>query len=225
MNKEKKLAYFDYLKKFVTLERQKKIESVLALRTRHITVALEDVSNSQNVAAIMRTCEAMGLQEMHVMELEHQVEIKPNVARGAIQWMEVYKYQKNKESGETPAAACVQALRQKGYTIIATSSHVTQTVSDLSVDKKYAFLFGTEHSGLSDEAFSLADQSITIPQYGFVESYNVAVAAALSLYDSVTRLRASDVAWHLSEDDLFDVHIAWLERSVDRPEILRKMFL
>lgn len=223
MDTQKKLAYLDYLQKFVTKERQKKIKEVLKLRTKHITIVLEDVCNSQNVAAIMRTAEAMGLQQMYAIELGSELDVKSNVARGAIQWMELHRYQK--KDFDSPVASCIKALRDQEYVIIATSPHATKKIEDLSIDKKYAFLFGTENTGLSEQAFACADESITLPQYGFVESYNVAVAAALCLYQSVGRLRSSNAAWQLQPDDLLDVEISWLERSLDRPEIIKNNFL
>ena len=223
MNIEKKKAYLHYLKNFVTKERQEKIKSVLALRTRHVTVALEDVCHSQNVAAIMRTCEAMGLQDMYAIEVDKTIDIKTNVARGSIQWMNLYRY--HKEKYEDPLLTCIQDLKQKGYTVVATSPHASKKLSDLPIDKKIAFVFGTENFGLSDQALQAADEQIALPQYGFVESFNVAVAAALCVYDVVTRLRASQISWHMSPEELFEAEIAWMEHSIERSHILKTVFL
>lgn len=223
MNKEKKLAYLHYLKKFVTKERQEKIKEVLGLRTRRVTIALEDVSQSQNVAAIMRTAEAMGLQDAYSIEKETVIDIKTNIARGAIQWMTLQRYQV--KNYVNPTLACIQDLQKQGYCVVATSPHVTQKVSDLSVDKKIAFVFGTEISGLSDEALAAADERISIPQYGFVESFNVAVSAALCLYDVTSRLRDSDIPWQLTPEEQFDLELEWMEHSVERSELMKSAFL
>lgn len=223
MNKEKKLAYLHYLKKFVTKERQEKIKEVLELRTRWITIALEDVSQSQNVAAIMRTAEAMGLQDAYSIERETVIDIKTNIARGAIQWMTLQRYQVKNYTN--PTVACIQDLQKQGYCVVATSPHATLQVSDLPIDKKIAFVFGTEISGLSDEALAAADERISIPQYGFVESFNVAASAALCLYDTTTRLRASNIFWGLSDQEKFDLELSWMEQSVERPELMKSAFL
>lgn len=223
MNTQKKLAYRTYLAQFVTKERQKKIKEVLALRTRHITVALEDVCNSQNVAAIMRTCEAMGLQEMYAIEMEKSaIDVKTNVARGAIQWMQLSRFRM--KDYENPSLACIKKLKEEGYKVIATSPHATTMLSELPIDHKIAFLFGTENDGLTEAALQAADDCIALPQYGFVESLNVAVSAALCLYDAVGRLRASSTPWGLSEQEAFDLEIAWMERSLDRPVLMRELF-
>jgi tRNA (guanosine-2'-O-)-methyltransferase len=223
MNTEKKLAYLYYLKKFVTKERQEKIKEILELRTRWITIALEDVSQSQNVAAIMRTAEAMGLQDAYSIERETVIDIKTNIARGAIQWMTLQRYQIKNYAN--PTLACIEDLQKQGYRVVATSPHATQQVSDLSIDKKLAFVFGTEISGLSDEALAACDERISIPQYGFVESFNVAVSAALCLYDTTTRLRASEISWNLSDKEKFDLELEWMEHSVERPELMKSAFL
>ncbi len=223
MNTKKKLAYLHYLKKFVTKERQEKIKEVLALRTCHITIALEDVAQSQNVAAIMRTCEAMGLQDLYAIEQDKALDIKTNVARGAVQWMNLHRYQAH--SYEDPTLACIKDLQAKGYLVAATSPHATKMLSELPIDKKVAFVFGTENIGLSDKALEAADERISLPMYGFVESLNVSVCAALCLYDVVTRLRASDIPWQLTAEETLATEIAWMEHSTDRPEILKNVFL
>lgn len=223
MNNEKKLAYLHYLKKFVTKERQERIKEILSLRTRHVTIALEEVSQSQNVAAIMRTCEAMGLQDAYSIERDTAIDIKVNVARGAMQWMTLHRYKIKDHTN--PTLACIQRLQKEGYLVVATSPHATKKVSDLPIDKKIAFVFGTEISGLSDLALAAADERISIPQYGFVESFNVAVSAALCLYDVTTRLRTSTVLWQLTEQEKFDLELEWMEQSVERPELMKAAFL
>ncbi len=223
MNNEKKLAYLHYLKKFVTKERQEKIKEILVLRTRHVTIALEEVSQSQNVAAIMRTCEAMGLRDAYSIERDSAIDIKTNIARGAIQWMTLHRYQMKNYAN--PTLVCIQNLQKKGYLVVATSPHATKKLSDIPVERKIAFVFGTEISGLSDKALAAADERISIPQYGFVESFNVAVSAAICLYDVTTRLRASDIPWQLSEQEKFDLELEWMEQSVERPELMKAAFL
>lgn len=223
MNTEKKQAYLHYLKKFVTKERQEKIKEVLALRTRHVAVALEDVCHSQNVAAIMRTCEAMGLQDMYAIELDKTIDIKTNVARGSIQWMNLHRYQPHRY--ESPISSCIQDLKKAGYTVVATSPHAKKTLSELPIDKKLVFMFGTENTGLSKQALEAADESIRLPQYGFVESFNVAVSAALCVYDVVTRLRASDIQWCMTPEELFEAEITWMEQSLERPQLMKAAFL
>ena len=223
MNKEKKLAYLHYLKKFVTKERQERIKEILLLRTRHVTIALEEVSQSQNVAAIMRTCEAMGLQDAYSIERDTAIDIKVNVARGAMQWMTLHRFQL--KNYPNPTLACIQKLQKEGYVVVATSPHATKKLSDIPVDKKIAFVFGTEISGLSDVALAAADERISIPQYGFVESFNVAVSAALCLYDVTSRLRASDIPWGLTSEEKFELELEWMEQSVERPELMKAAFL
>jgi len=223
MNIEKKAAYLHYLKNFVTKERQEKIKQILASRTRYVTVALEDVSHSQNIAAIMRTCEAMGLQDLYAIELESTIDIKTKVARGSVQWMDLFRYKARQHAN--PTLACMAELRAKGYTVVATSPHATKSISEIGLDKKLAFVFGTEITGLSDEALAAADERVTIAQYGFVESLNVSVSAALCVYEVMKKLRSSCLPWRLTPEEIFDLEVQWMEKSVERPELMRACFL
>jgi tRNA (guanosine-2'-O-)-methyltransferase len=222
LDKKKKLLA--YLYSFLTEDRQKKIKKNLLDRTRYITVILEDMYQSHNVAAVMRSCDALGVQDVHCIEHENTLEIKRNIAMGASKWLTVSKYRA--QSGDTKSAtlACIQTLKAQGYTIVATSPHGKQTLNQLPLDSKIALMFGTEDEGLTKEALDAADQLITIPMYGFVESFNVSVSVALCLYDSTMRLRSSDYDWKLSEEETAELELIWLKAAVERGDILEREF-
>ncbi len=212
-----------YLYTFLTEDRQKKIKKNLLDRTRYITVLLEDMHQSHNVAAVMRSCDGLGVQDIHCVEHENTLEIKKNIAMGASKWLTVHRY-KSAEPGKSATLSCIEKLKKSGYTIVATSPHGKKTLSQLPLNSKIALMFGTEDEGLSKDALDAADELMTIPMYGFVESFNVSVSVALCLYDLTSRLRVLDVDWKLSAEEQAALELIWLKAAVDRGDILEREF-
>ncbi len=222
MNKQKKLI--EYFSKHLTDSRKAVIESLLKERTRYITVVLEDIHQSLNASAIVRSCDGFGVQNLHVIEEKNSfIEIKRNIAMGTSKWLNFNYY--NKKTMQNPTQECIQNLKSQGYTIVATSPHATDTLETLSLDRKVALLFGTEDEGLTKEAFSLADKTIKIPMYGFAESFNVSVSAALCLYALTTRMRALPIEWQLTAEEEEVLKLEWYKNSVPNPEFHERRFL
>ncbi|RME19853.1 MAG: TrmH family RNA methyltransferase [Bacteroidetes bacterium] len=219
MNIEKQI---DYLKNFITEKRFKRFQEVLQERTRYITIVLEDVFQGHNASAVLRSCDCFGLQDVHV--IENRNEFKPNeeVSMGAAQWLTIHRY-KEKEKNNTER--CYQWLKQKGYKIIATSPHYQSvSIKELQLDKPLAIVFGAEKEGLSDYALKKADVHVYIPMYGFTESFNISVSAALCMYELTARLRSSDIDYHLSNDEKNRLLLEWLKESIkDADKILERM--
>jgi tRNA (guanosine-2'-O-)-methyltransferase len=138
----------DYLSRFVTAERQTKIERILNQRTRHLTVMVEDFHLSQNASAVLRTSEGLGIQDIHIVENENSFKLNRDVTRGSNKWLTLYQY--NVE-GHNNTADCFETLRQRGYKLAATCPHEGAFApEDLPLDKPVALLMGSEHEGLSD---------------------------------------------------------------------------
>lgn len=211
-----------YLATYVTHERLEKIKALVPQRTRHVAVVLEDMYQSHNAAATMRTCDALGVQDVHCIMQNNNFEIKKNIALGALKWLSVSYYRK--ETDPNPTATCLRTLKEQGYKIVATSPHAVTSLSELPVTDKIALLFGTEDQGLSEEALSYADHLIQIPMHGFVESFNVSVSVGVCLYDVMTRLRNSKVAWQLSPSEQEELITDWLRASIDQAAIVERQF-
>ena len=164
-----------FLQEFITENRLATFEKVLDNRTRYITVSLEDIYQSQNASAVLRTSDCFGIQDIHVIENKNKYNINPDVALGSSQWLNITKY--NQEENNTLQA--IQKLKEKGYRIVATTPHT----DDVDLDSfdltkgKIALFFGTELKGLSDLMIENADEYLKIPMYGFTESYNISVSA------------------------------------------------
>jgi tRNA (guanosine-2'-O-)-methyltransferase len=144
----------EYLKSFVTEKRWDRFYSIVQQRTRYITIVLEDVFQGHNSAAVLRSCDCFGIQDVHF--IENRNEFKPNeeVSMGASQWLSIYRY---KEKDINNTEICYQTLRQKGYRIVATSPHAQSvSIQELSIDKPLALVFGAEKEGLSEYALNNA---------------------------------------------------------------------
>ena len=187
-----------YLGQFLTDERKAKIESVLAFRTRYVTVALEDIHTSQNAGAVLRNCDNLGIQDVHIIEQTTSFKVNLNVTRGCQKWLTTHRYAK--QHGNT--CNCIETLKNRGYRIVATTPHkAALNLSDLAVDRPIALLFGNELEGLSETALTQADTLLKIPTYGFSESFNVSVSTALCLQSIGNFVRKSHYPWELTLDE------------------------
>ncbi|MEZ7838679.1 MAG: RNA methyltransferase [Flavobacteriales bacterium] len=218
MNKKEILAE---LQQFLNPERIERFEDVLANRTKHFTVAVENIFQSHNASAVMRSCDCFGVQDLHVIANHNQYELSKDVAMGAEKWVDMHSYYKKENNTQD----CIDELKSQGFQIVATTPHTNDVLlPDFEVTKKSAFFFGTEISGLSDIVLDQADAFVRIPMYGFTESYNISVSAALVLHDVVNRLKKSEVDWALSEEELMDKRIDWAVKSLKSgPQVLAQL--
>ena len=212
----------EHLSQFVTEPRKARLEEVLNNRTRHITVVLEDLYQTQNISAVMRSCECYGIQDAYIVENRNEFEIHKDISMGADKWLTLHHY----PHAEHNMKQCIDDLHAKGYTVVATlPDEKKTTIQDLPIDRKTAFLFGTELTGLSEEAVRYADCNALIPMYGFTESFNISNSAAIILSNFSERLRHSDVDWHLGEDEREALYFDWLQKSIRDPEAIIRHYL
>ena len=212
-----------YLKNFVTENRWKTIERVLDQRTRQVCVVLEDIYQPHNASAVLRSCDCFGVQDIHVIENRHEFSPSSSVTIGADQWVTLHSYNR---TGVNNTARCFEKLRQEGYAIIATTPHEQDvTLPEIPVNRKTALLFGAELTGLSDYALDHADGFVRIPMFGFSESYNISVSAALCLYELTLRIRDENIDWQLSENEKTELRIEWLKKSIRAGDELEQKFL
>ena len=217
------LDLIDHLSGFITENRLSLFRRVLGERTRYITVLLEDIYQSQNASAVLRTCDCAGIQDVHIVEQQNEYEINRDVALGSNQWLTMHYY----NEGSDNINSAVQALKKRGYRIVATSPHkqgMTPESFDLE-NGRAALLFGTELNGLSQRALELADEYIQIPMVGFTESYNISVSAALALYSLRKRLEGSTLTWKISEDEQNELLLNWLRTSIRMSGKIEAKFL
>jgi tRNA (guanosine-2'-O-)-methyltransferase len=201
------LEYIAYLEGFLTENRKERFADVLANRTNHFTIAVEDVFQFHNTSAVMRSCEVFGIQEINIVEQRFGKDIDKEIAMGAQKWVDINKFENITD--------CIDTLRAKGYQIIATTPHNDSCLlHDFDVTQKSALFFGTEKEGLSDDVMRNADGYLKIPMVGFTESLNISVSAAIIIQDITTRLRQSNVNWQLSDMELLEKRLVWAKNSI-----------
>ncbi len=212
----------EHLSGCVTENRFSLFKEVISKRTRYITVLMEDIFQSQNASAVLRTCDCTGIQDVHIVEQRNEYEINREVALGANQWLSLHYHNLGKDN----IYSAVKALKEQGYRIVATSPHSEGTTPEsFNLEQgKAALMFGTELNGLTDRALELADEYIQIPMVGFTESYNISVSAAITLYTLRKRLESSGIEWLLGQDEQSALLLNWLRNSVRMSRKIEKQF-
>lgn len=212
----------DYLCKHITSNRKETLERVIKERTKYITVVLEDLYQPHNASAVLRSCDCFGIQDVHIIENRNQYHVDPDIAMGSSKWLSLNQYSE-KENNTKDA---LMNLKKNGYRIVATTPHSSDTeLYDFDVTKgKAAFVFGTELTGISDIVKNEADEFVRIPMYGFTESFNISVSAALVLQHMAHEIRKNDVDWQLSLEEKRHVELQWLRSTVKSSQLIEKEF-
>lgn len=201
------LQLLAYLETYLTPERKARFNEVLSYRTKHFTVALEDVYHLHNTSAVIRSCDIFGVQEVHVIEKKNLKRIDPEIAMGSQKWVDVHRF--------NTVADGIQALKSKGYQIVATTPHANdQILETFDITKKSCFFFGSEVDGLSQEVMAAADCFLKIPMVGFTESLNISVSVAIILQHVTQKLRQSEVAWQLSKEEQLAKRLDWASKTI-----------
>ena len=207
----------EYMSQFLTEERKAVLQRTVASRTHYMRILTENMFHPQNASAIMRHCEAFGIQQIHTVEDRCKFDPSVNIVRGTQKWVDVEHHETTREA--------LAALKSEGYRIVATTPHrCSATPETFDVTKgKFALVFGTEHAGISDEVIEAADDFLMIPMCGMVESLNVSASAAILIYMLSERIRQSVDGWQLSDDEQLKLLTRWTMSSVrDFEGILRK---
>lgn len=220
-NNARDAAWYDtrtaYMEGFLTEERREVLRRTAAMRTRYMTILTENTFHPQNASALVRHCEAFGLQDLHTVETLCRFNPNVNIVRGTDKWIDITRHESTAEA--------VASLRGAGYRIVATTPHresCTPETFDVARGP-FALIFGTEHAGISDEALAAADEYLRIPMCGMVESLNVSASAAILLYQLSQRVREQVGSWQLSEEEQTRLLYEWVRQSVrDADRILER---
>jgi tRNA (guanosine-2'-O-)-methyltransferase len=208
-----------HLSQFLLDRRLELFEKVISYRTRYITVVLEDVFQAQNASAVLRTCECFGIQDIHLIQNRNKFKLDKEVTLGSDKWLDIYQYKST--------TSTIKHLKKEGYRIIATTpGQNAKNLYDFDLGSgKIALMFGTELTGLTDSAIRNSDELLSIPMYGFTESFNLSVSAALTLQFLTKCLRDSkEINWKLTDDDHIEVMLCWLRKSIRKAELIEKRF-
>lgn len=237
------------LAQFLSPHKRELFERNVAFRTRHLTVVLEDIYQSHNASACLRSCDCFGIQDVHIVEQRYAFRPNRDIALGATKWLTLHRYRgrasdapdlthagsaapafsicqepdaprpadpRATRAGDglpRPADAtrqCFQQLRKAGYRIVVTAPRADAVpLEEYDIRSKTALVFGTELEGATEFALQAADQRLTIPMFGFTESFNISVAVAICLHHLVWKLHHSDVSWRLSPEEQVAVRLQW----------------
>jgi len=213
----------EHLSTFVTPERLTLFETILKNRTFYFTVVLEDIYQPQNASAVLRTCDCFGIQNVNVIENRNIFNVNKEVALGSSKWLTIRKFTEK----ENNSLEAIKTLKKEGFRIVATSPHSNDTfLDDFDVEKgKAAFIFGSELPGISETIMNEADEFVKIPMYGFTESFNISVSAAILLHHLTNKLRNNkNVQWKLTSEEQDDVRLQWLRNTIKRSDLLEQLF-
>lgn len=207
-------ARADHLAEFLTDERRRTLAAALAERTRYMTLLAENTFHPHNASALMRHCDAFGVQELHTVETLCKFSPNASIVRGTDKWVDVRRHASTGEA--------VAALKGAGYRIVATTPHREDaTPETFDVGRgPFALVFGTEHAGISDEVIASADEFLRIPMCGMVESLNVSASAAILIYTLSERMRLTVGNWRMSDAEQAETLCRWMRRSVKDSEAI-----
>ena len=166
----------------LTEPRIARIDSVLAARLQSVVTIVEDTYDPRNAAATIRTTEALGLGELHVIEPNERFSAAGGVTRGSHKWIELHRWKRVEHA--------VAALRARGFRVFATLPGAPHSVEDVDVGRPIAVAFGNEHDGLTEAAVAACDGALGVPMHGFAESFNLSVTVALAMSRIASRRRA-----------------------------------
>ncbi|MBF8149300.1 RNA methyltransferase [Winogradskyella sp. F6397] len=201
------LKLLEYLEGFVTPGRIERFKTILPNRTKHFTVATEDVYQLHNTSAVMRSCDVFGIQELSIVEEVNSKSIDREIAMGAQKWVDLNRYHSIEN--------CISDIKDKGYQIVATTPHRDDCeLIDFDISKKSCFFFGRESEGLSQQVLDEADCFLKIPMVGFTESLNISVSAAIILQHVTAQLRKSDINWQLTDEEIIEKRIDWIKKTL-----------
>ena len=200
-----------YLEGYVSENRKALFQKVLAQRTKHFTIVLEDIYQQHNASAVVRSCDIFGIQDIYAIENRYVNKVSRHVAKGSQKWLDIHRY---KNDGDN-TKQCIGDLKNKGYQIIGTTPHNDSCyLPDFDITKKSAFVFGVEKEGISEYVKEQANGFLKIPMVGFTESLNISVAAAIILQDLTSRVRQSDIEWQLTDDEKLMIYTSWVQKSI-----------
>lgn len=213
----------NYLSGYLTPRRLDLFNNILNMRTRHLTVVLEDIYQSQNASAVLRTCDCFGIQDVHIIENRNEFQVNSEVSLGSSKWLSMYKYNET----ENNSLEAIKTLKQKGYRIVATTPHTNdQELQDFDISKgKTALVFGSELPGISHAIMEEADEFLKIPMFGFTESFNISVSAAVILHHLSLKMRNDkDLQWELSPKEKDELKLDWIRKTIKSSELIEQRF-
>jgi len=214
-------SLYENMRTHISDSRMEKILSVSRDRTRYLTLVLSGIFYTQNISAVVRSCDCFGIQDLYVTGNSPSTHINKHVAQGAYNWVDIHRLT------DKPEEQVLSNLKKQGYRIVVTlpeSDAVSLPDFDLTAGKT-AVVMGNERDGISEAVRHAADEYLTIPMTGFSQSLNISVSAAVILSELSMKLRTSELNWQLDDYELTDLQYRWMKNSVKRGRQIEEEYL
>lgn len=206
---------------FVSDHKRKLIEIILKNRTRYISVVMENIYQSQNASAVLRSADCFGIQDVHIIENDNLYDINPDVALGSNKWISIRRYNQYEHN----TAVCIEGLKLNNYKVLATSPRGNISIDNLKLNQKTAMIFGNELHGLSEVALSMADDTVYLPMYGFTESFNISVSAAIIMSRLRAKMELMGINFGLDVVEKDELRLEWYRAIVRNSDKIEARFL
>ena len=212
---------FENMKSHISDSRLEKILQVAEERTQYLSIVLSNVYYTQNISAVIRSCDCFGVQDLYIIGNSPSTHVDKHVAQGAYNWVNIHR------NTFKPEEETLQELKDKGYRIVVTfPEEGASSLHDFDVDKgKIAVVMGNEKEGVSQTVKEMADEFLYIPMAGFSQSLNISVSTAVILSELTGKIRSSQVDWKLSEEEKRALQYEWMKNSVKRGDKIEDEYL
>ena len=196
----------------LTTDRKSRIDKVLSQRTKGISILLEDIYQSHNISAVLRTCDNLGIQNIYIIQDYNKVILAKGVSLGSEKWITLKIKDKTTSKKEY-----IRSLKNQGFKIISTvppTKEKSINMNSLKITKKMIVAFGNEEKGLSDDIIKESDSLVSIPMHGFNESYNISVSCAIVMNQLIIDAKKQNKLTKLTEKEKSDLRFDWYMKSI-----------
>ncbi len=196
----------------ISEKRMTKILEVSRERTRYLSVVLNNVYYTQNISAVIRSCDCFGIQDLYIIGNSPSTHVNKHVAQGAYNWVDIHR------NTFKPEEETLRELKESGYRLVVTLPETgASSLHEFNIDKgKIAIIMGNEKEGVSPVVKEMADEFLYIPMAGFSQSLNISVSTAVILSELTGKIRSSDIDWRLNEESMKALQYKWMKNSVKR---------
>lgn len=212
---------YESMKSHISESRMEKILSVSEERTRYLSVVLSNVFYTQNISAVVRSCDCFGIQDLYVIGNSPSTHVNKHVAQGAYNWVDIHR------NTFKPEEETLAELKNQGYRIVVTLPQPgASSLHNFDIDRgKIALVMGNEREGVSPLVQEMADEFLYIPMAGFSQSLNISVSTAVILSELTGKIRSSKLDWKLSEQEKTTLQYNWMKNSIKRGDRIESEYL
>jgi tRNA (guanosine-2'-O-)-methyltransferase len=213
---EEKQVFYQEISRELSNHKQQLFEDKIQYRTRHFSLALEDMMKTQNASALMRTADAFGIQRVDIYDKNERFNVSSGISKGVEKWLDSSFFNTYDEGGVEEWVARLKSTGRKLY--VTALNKDAKPLQDINPEIPATVCFGNEQEGASEKIIALADEVIYIPMRGFVESFNVSVSCGIVLHHLTHRMEQCGIPRGLSEEDALDTKINWALRTIPNPQ-------